>query len=270
MDICTKSIRATREEILRFISTKQLLGCCSGDGSGYSGDEVVADDVHGSGYNYSSGYGYESCSGDGSGYGAGSGNYSGDCYGCGSGCGDGFGYVDGNGTGYIPTITFNEVPVVTNIKSLNGNIVDYVDAIPTIITKVRDNIACGYIINNDLTLSPCYIAKVGNSFAHGDTLREAVAYAEEKEMNNMPINERIKKFVETFGSLDSEHTGKKFYDWHHILTSSCSFGRNSFCKDHNINLDNMYTVRYFLDITKNSYGSDVIKLIRKAYKILDE
>ncbi len=68
IDICTKSIRATREEILRFISTKPLLGCCCGDGSdsvngfgdgsGYNGDEVVADDVHGSGYNYSSGYGY--------------------------------------------------------------------------------------------------------------------------------------------------------------------------------------------------------------------
>ena len=67
IDICTKSIRATREEILRFISTKPLLGCCCGDGSdsvngfgdgsGYNGDEVVADDVHGSGYNYSSGYG---------------------------------------------------------------------------------------------------------------------------------------------------------------------------------------------------------------------
>lgn len=192
MDICTKSIRATREEILRFISTKQLLGCCSGDdsdsvngfgdGSGCSGDEVVADDVHGSGYNYSSGYGYESCSGDGSGYGAGSGNCSGDCYGCGSGCGDGFGYVDGNGTGYIPTITFNEVPVVTNIKSLNGNVVDYIDNIPTIITHVLDNFATGFIVKNDLTLSPCFIAKVGESFIYGTTLKEAVNVA---KLNNV-------------------------------------------------------------------------------------
>ena len=252
-----ESVIATREDVLYFLSTQRPpfdyrydSGDGSGDGSGFGNE-------YGSGFGsgYDDGAGYSDCYGDGAGVGSGFGygheDGYGSCYGS-----DNCGYVDGDSN--------------SDIISFNGNIVDYVDAIPTIIIKVRDNIACGYIINNDLTLSPCYIAKVGNSFAHGDTLREAVAYAEEKEMNNMPINERIKKFVETFGSLDSEHTGKKFYDWHHILTSSCSFGRNSFCKDHNINLDNMYTVRYFLDITKNSYGSDVIKLIRKAYKILDE
>ena len=168
MDICTKSIRATREEILRFISTKQLLEYCSdddsgsvngfGDGSGYSGGEVVADDVHGSGYNYSSGYGYESCSGDGSGYG------------------------DGSGTGYIPTITFNEVPVMTNIKSINGNIVDYINDIPIIITHILDNFATGFIVKNDLILSPCFIAKVGESFTYGTTLKEAVTVA---KLNNI-------------------------------------------------------------------------------------
>ena len=192
IDICTKSIRATREEILRFISTKPLLGCCCGDGSdsvngfgdgsGYNGDEVVADDVHGSGYNYSSGYGYESCSGDGSGYGAGSSNCSGDCYGSGSGCGDGFGYVDGNGTGYIPTFKFNEVPVVTNIKLLNGNVVDYINDILIIITHILDNFAAGFIVKNDLTLSPCFIAKVNNSFIYGTTLKEAVTVA---KLNNI-------------------------------------------------------------------------------------
>ena len=192
MDICTKNIRATREEVLDFISTKHLLGCCSGyagadsdgfgDGSGYSGDEVVADDVHGSGYNYSSGYGYESCSGDGSGYGQGSGTCSGDCYGCGSGCGDGFGFVDGRGTGYIPTIMFNEVPVMTNIKSLNGNIVDYINDVPVIITHILDNFAAGFIVKNDLTLSPCFIAKVNDSFIYGTTLKEAVTVA---KLNNI-------------------------------------------------------------------------------------
>ena len=192
MDICTKSIRATREEILHFISTKPLLECCYGDGSGsvngfgdgsdYRGDEVVANDVHGSGYNYSSGYGYESCSGDGSGYGQGSGNCSGDCYGCGSGCGDGFGFDDGRGTGYIPTINFNEVPVMTNIKSLNGNIVDYINDIPVIITHILDNFAAGFIVKNDLTTSPCFIAKVGESFIYGTSLKEADTVA---KLNNI-------------------------------------------------------------------------------------
>ena len=82
----------------------------------------------------------------------------------------------------------------------------------------------------------------------------------------MPVGERINKFVEIFGSLDSEHKGKDFYDWHNILTGSCRMGRDAFCKAHNIDLDKMYTVRYFLEITKESYGRDVIKQICEFYK----
>ena len=191
-------------------------------------------------------------SGDGDGYGYG--------YGDGAGYGDGDGYGDGagEGAGY------------GDIKALNGNIVDYIDSIPTIITQVRDNIACGYIVKKDLTLKPCYIAKAGNSFAHGNTLKEAVADAEAKELENIPIEERINKFVEVFGHLNSIHTGKRFYEWHHILTGSCQMGRDEFCKAHNINLKKDYTVRYFLEITKESYGSNVIKQVRESYKLMEE
>ena len=174
----------------------------------------------------------------------------------GYGSGDGSGYGDGSGDG--------------DIIALNGNIVDYIDSVPTIITQVRGNIACGYIVKKDLTLEPCYIAKAGNSFAHGNTLKEAVADAEAKEMENMPIEERIEKFVETFGSLDTEHTGKEFYAWHHILTGSCRMGRDEFCKAHNVDLEKMYSVRYFLDLTKGSYGSNIIKQVRESYKLMEE
>ena len=233
-----ESVIATREEVERFLSIpKPIVGSGFGSGSG---------DGNGSGFGYGFGYGFSSGSGDGNGIGYGSG--------FGSGSGDGNG--DGNGG--------------RDIKALNGNIVDYIDSVPTIITQVRGNIACGYIVKKDLTLEPCYIAKVGNSFAHGNTLKEAVADAEAKEMEDMPLKERIKKFVETFGSLDSEHTGKEFYDWHHILTGSCRMGRDEFCKAHDVNLEKKYTVRYFLEIAKESYGSNVIKQVRDSYKSMEE
>ena len=85
-------------------------------------------------------------------------------------------------------------------------------------------------------------------------------------MERLPIEERIEKFREAFGPLDSEHTGKEFYDWHHILTGSCRMGRDEFCASYGIDLTKMYSVKYFLDITKGSYGGDIIKLIRKEYK----
>ena len=228
-----ENIIATREEVERFLSIQQpIYGY--GDGSGYGpGDGSGSGYGPGSGSGYGPGYG----SGDGSGYGSG--------YGAGYGSGDG------------------------DIKALNGNIVDYIDDVPTIIIQTKGNFAKGYIIDEDNLMSvPCYIAKVGNSFAHGKTLKEAVADAKVKDIEKMAIEERIEKFKVVFGSLDSEHTGKKFYDWHHILTGSCRMGRDGFCKTHKIDLEKKYTVRYFLDITENAYGGDVIKQIRESYGLM--
>ena len=135
---------------------------------------------------------------------------------------------------------------------------------------MHGDFAYGYGGKEDLTLESCFSAKVGNSFAHGKTLKEAVADAEAKELGKMTVEERIAKFVEAFGSLDSEHTGKEFYDWHHILTGSCKMGRDEFCKIHNIDLTKMYSVRYFLDITEETYGGNVIKSIKEEYEKIEK
>lgn len=237
-----ESVRVTREEVERFLSVKTINGSGSGCGYGY-------------GYGYGGGYGY------GDGYGYGNGGYSGSGDGHSNGSGDGsgfshgFGSEDGDGEG-------GDVSVM-NVKTFKGHIIDYIDGVPTIITHIHNDIASGFIIGFDMTLIPCYVAKAGNYFAHGKTLKDAVKDAEAKEMGEMPIEERIEKFIEVFGSLDSEHTGKEFYDWHHILTGSCRMGRDKFCKENNIDLEKKYSVRYFLNITKNSYGGDVIKQIIK-------
>lgn len=259
-----ESVIATREEVQNFLSTNSILGYGPGPGVdtdyGFGNGSTGSADGTGYGFGYGSGYGHMFGDGEGEGDGKGYGSY--DESGDGEGCGSGYGYADGTGDG----TGYGEWDVIV----FNGNIVNYIDYLPTIITQVRDNIARGYTVRYDLTLTPCFIAKVGNSFAHGKTIKEAVAYAEEKELKEMPVNERIEKFVMTFGSLDSEHTGKEFYDWHHILTGSCRMGRDEFCEVHNVNLNKKYTVRYFLNITKNSYGSDIIKQVRESYKSMEE
>ena len=261
------SVRVTREEVKHFLSTLRSFGF----GGGYcdiSGNSNFYDSGYGygdgSGYGYSDGSGYDSGGGysDGSGGGYSDGSGGGSCYGSGDGSGSGSGCGCGSGSGY----GFG----YDNIKTINGNIVDYIDNVPTIIIQVHGNFAYGYIIKDDLTLFPCFIAKVNNFFAHGDTLKEAVADAKAKEAKRLPIEKRIEKFIEVFGSLDSEHTGKEFYDWHHTLTGSCRMGRDNFCDANNIDLAKKYSVRYFLDITKDYYGGDVIKLIRKAYENIEK
>ena len=248
-----ESVISTREEVQNFLSIKQPIYASCGSGFGSS-------DYSGRGDGYGSGQGYASKDGCGFGNGCGFGysNFFGYGFGCicGRGCEKSDGY--GEGSYYGDILTFN------------GNIVDFIDMLPTIIIQVNGNFAKGYIIKDDLTLESCYIAKVGNFFAHGKTLKDAVTDAERKRGKNMSIEERIKKFVEIFGSLDSEHTGKEYYDWHHILTNSCQMGRDKFCEAHGIDLSKKYTVKYFLDITKDSYGSNVIKLVREAYENMEE
>ena len=112
---------------------------------------------YGSGYGSGCGSGYGS--GCGSGYGSGCGSGYGD--GCGDGCGDGYG---------------------SGIKEMNGDKVYVIDDVPTIIKSVHDNIAQGFILNNDLTLQPCYIVKEQNKFAHGDTLHDAFMSLDRKSV----------------------------------------------------------------------------------------
>ena len=56
-----------------------------------------------------------------------------------------------------------------------------------------------------------------------------------------------------------------FFEWHNKLTGSCEFGRNSFIKNHGINLDDMYSVSEFINITKNDYGSEIIRQLGERW-----
>ena len=183
------------------------------------------------------GYGYGSGYGNGSGYG--DGNGSGDGSGSGSGSGDG----DGDG-----------------IKSFCGKEVYLIDDMQTIIESVRGNIAKGYILLSDLTLTPCHVVKENGKFAHGDTLREAFEALQEKLYDDSTEEERLQKFREHFPDFSKEYPAKELFVWHHVLTGSCKAGREAFCRDNGIDIENdTFTIHEFVALTRNSYGGETIK-----------
>ena len=183
------------------------------------------------------------CDGSGSGYGYGSGS------GYGYSFGDGYGY--GSGDGFDGILQFNSCRVFV------------VDGIQTAINKVIGNFAKGFMINEDLTTEPCYVAKSGNTFAHGKTIHEAHEALMGKLLEEMPVEERIENFLKEF-SGNKKFKVIEFYKWHHILTGSCKFGRDQFAKEHGIDLENdEFTVKEFVELTKNSYGGDIIKEIER-------
>lgn len=92
-------------------------------------------------------------------------------------------------------------------------------------------------------------------------MRDATA----KDMEERPLNERIAEFKKQYPELIIKATGKELYDWHHILTGSCTMGRDEFCRAKGVEMDKLYTIEYFLNLTANSYGSDVIRQVRESY-----
>ena len=207
-----------------------------------------------SGSGYGSGDDSGSGSGDdsGSGYGYGSGDDSGSGSGDDSGSGYGYGYGDDSGDG---------------VKEVNGDTVYIVDDVPTIIKSVRDNIAQGFILQRDLTLKPCYIVKEQNMFAHGDTLHDAFTALQEKLYDDSTEEERIEAFRKKFPEYDTLYPNRDLFTYHHVLTGSCRMGRESFCKDKGIGLDGSTTVREFIELTKDSYGGDVICKLPEVYGV---
>ena len=198
--------------------------------------------------NYGSVYDY------GDGYGSGYSSGSGSVYSYGYGYGDGYGSSYGDGDGY-------------GVKEVNGDTVYIVDDVPTIIKSFRDNIAQGFILQCDFTLKPCYIVKEQNMFAHGDTLHDALSALQEKLYDDSTEEERIEAFRKKFPEYDTLYPNRDLFAYHHVLTGSCRMGRESFCKDKDIDLNCSTTVREFVELTKDSYGGDVICKLPEVYGV---
>ena len=135
-----------------------------------------------------------------------------------------------------------------------------VDGVQTLIKSVRGNVAKGFILQNDLTLTPCYVVKESGVFAHGETLHDAFMALQEKLYDDDTEEERIEKFKEHFKDFSKKYPAKELFVWHHVLTGSCKAGREAFCRDRGIDVENdSYTVYEFIELTKNSYGGETIR-----------
>ena len=180
----------------------------------------------------------------------GSGNGSGNGNGSGSGSGYGYGYGSGDGSG---------------LKSLNGQPVDMIDNVPTILTRIIGDAAKGFIVRADLSLAPTFVCKQGNAFAHGETLHKAREALLEKLFDDMPTEERIKAFCAEF-KPGVKRPAMDFFSWHHRLTGSCEQGRREFALQHDVDIDiDELTPEEFFVLTRDSYGGSIIRQTEKAF-----
>lgn len=231
-------------------------------------------------YSWGFGFGYGDGYTDGSGYGYGFSYGSGSVNGCGynsdyaydhahdseDSCGYGCGY--GRGSGYVDGSSFDlDYGDGRNVEYLNGQKVYKIDKIPTLIDSVHGNYAKGRILQGDLTTSSCFIAKKGNFFAHGETLKQAFADVVNKFMQSKPIEERIAEFNRKFPDRNKKYPAYEFFLWHNILTGSCLTGRKLFCEQNCIDyINGEYSVNEFIFLTRNAYGGEIIKKLEQTHE----
>ena len=206
-------------------------------------------------------------SGNGSGYGSGSGSGYGDGYGCGHGSGkgssDGYGYGDGSGDISIYSDS-NDDSELFNVLEFCQMPVFTVDGIPTIIRSILGDISKGYILQDDFTLKPCYIAKNENYLAHGETIQSAVESLREKIFENLDTDETIERFISEFKNVEKIR-GTVLFEWHHYLTGSCLMGRNDFVQKKGLNLEDEFTVDEFIKLCENDFGSFIIEKLKERW-----
>ena len=143
-----------------------------------------------------------------------------------------------------------------------------IDGIATIIYSIHNNIANGAILRKDLTLAKCYIAKVGDYFAHGDSAKDAVTEATNKYQSNLSEAERLQMFVDAHANYNGKYKASDLFVWHNTLTGSCKLGRESFCKEHGIDVESdQFTIAEFIELTKDSYGGNIIIKLKDYYGV---
>ena len=151
------------------------------------------------------------------------------------------------------------------ISEFEGQRVDYIDGIPTIITSLKGNLAKGFILRSDLTKEATFVAKDKNHFAHGVTARQAVEDVQKKAMADLNIKERIDMFIAKFPTWEKLYKNEAFFDWHGILTGSCEQGRASFARQNNIDMEKESTLEEFFNAVADQYGSEIIKETKEKY-----
>ena len=176
----------------------------------------------------------------------------------GSGDGSGSGYGDGSGSGYGSGDG-------DGIEEFDGHKLYDIDNVPTAITAVHGNYAQGFTIKYNSIKVPCYIARVDNSFAHGDTLRQALEDATAKALQAKPLEERIANTVKAHPDPNEIIPNTELFKLHNILTGSCEFGRKQFCEQHGISLDDAMTMCRFMELTADAYGGYAIQQLADAY-----
>lgn len=78
--------------------------------------------------------------------------------------------------------------------------------------------------------------------------------------------ERLARFREHFPDMGRKYPAADLFTWHHVLTGSCRAGREAFCRDKGIDVDNdTFTIPEFVALTRDAYGGETVAKLIDIY-----
>ena len=163
------------------------------------------------------------------------------------------GYGDGSGSGDG-----------SGIMEIEGRKVYMIDSTQTVIYAVRGDVAKAAVLKHNVDFVPCYVARVGGHFAHGETAEEALRDAEAKYMADLPPEQRVELALAEHPDPDAPVPCRELFALHGMLTGSCEFGRRKFCEDHLVDMDGSMTLREFCSLTRDAFGGEVVRMLEAA------
>jgi len=105
-----------------------------------------------------------------------------------------------------------------------------------------------------------FIAEQDNLFAHGRSIKEAIADLEFKKLSKLGANEHIKRIIKQ-GYMSAQD--------YRFITGACEEGTNRFLDDNDLTWKDTKSIDEVIKLTKGNYGHDVfIRLLKEnGYEI---
>lgn len=177
-------------------------------------------------------------------------------------CGNGDSH--GKGYGHGSELFRDFINTIIDIKTYNGQSVYHLDNKLILFDSIKyGTVGKIRIIDNlSLVAEDSWIYRYGNYYYIHKDLKIAKREAIKAYYHANGIEHAVSDFRKKFNMKD-KYKAEDFYEWHAYITQSCEEGREKFTKDNNISFDDYMTVNEFLDLTRNTIGGDIIKLVEK-------
>lgn len=154
----------------------------------------------------------------------------------------------------------------STIASFNGFKTYFINDFVVIVKHIHGPWALGEIINNDLTTTKCYIAKVHNHFVIAGSIKEVIEEMRKKITGSLNLyKDMAMAFVIAHPDYEKEYDWDEMVAWHSLDATSCADGRKRFSTLANKKSGDLGTPKELISFMKESPSKQIAIEMERLY-----